>query len=107
MDLISIEVLGFMAGATNLFSSVPQLLANIRNPELACGQSLSRNCFQCAGNGLWIIYGVSVGSISMTTFASLGCAMAFGLIFQTMRAKMTGSPRSHRFNWAKRHTQYV
>lgn len=87
MDFVSIEILGFIAGATNLFSSVPQLIANFKRPELASGQSLSRNCFQGAGNGLWMAYGVSVGSISMTTFASLGCAMACGLIFQTMRAK--------------------
>lgn len=90
MDIIQIEILGFVAGATNLFSSVPQLLANLRNPQLARGQSLSRNCFQCAGNALWMLYGVSVGSISMTTFATLGCTMAAGLIFQTLRAKTHG-----------------
>lgn len=91
MDMICIEILGFVAGATNLFSSVPQLLANLRNPQLASGQSVSRNCFQCAGNSLWMLYGVSVDSASMTTFATLGCAMAGGLIFQTMRAKRSAN----------------
>ena len=87
MDVIQIEILGFIAGATNLFSSVPQLLVNLRYPQRACGQSVSRNCFQCAGNALWMLYGIFVGSESMSTFAALGCAMAGGLIFQTMRAK--------------------
>lgn len=95
MDMICIEILGFLAGATTLFSSIPQLWANLRNPNLASGQSISRNCFQCAGNALWLLYGISAGSESMTTFASLGCVMAGGLIFQTASAKLKA--RSDRF----------
>lgn len=91
MELLQIELLGFVAGATNLASSVPQLRANFRNPELACGQSVSRNCYQCAGNAMWMVYGVTVGSTSMTTFASLGCMMAGGLIFQTLRVQSNGA----------------
>ena len=87
MEPVYLEVLGFVAGATNLCSSVPQLRANLSNPDLAKGQSTSRNCLQCAGNGLWLAYGVSAGSLAMATFASLGAAMAAALIYQTLRAK--------------------
>ena len=65
-----IEFLGFSAGAITLVSSVPQLIANLRNQELAMAQSLSRNCLQSVGNGLWLGYGVTVGSASMTTMSS-------------------------------------
>ena len=44
MELMMIEVLGFAAGAITLVSSIPQLVANLRNRELAMAQSLSRNC---------------------------------------------------------------
>ncbi len=87
MDIFSIEILGFVAGATTLFSSLPQLIANLQNQELALGQSLSRNCLQSAGNALWFGYGASVGSNSMATFAGLGCLMASCLAFQTYRVQ--------------------
>lgn len=87
MDIFFIEILGFAAGATTLVSSVPQLIANLQNQELARGQSLSRNCLQSAGNALWFIYGASVGSTSMVTFAGLGFLMASCLAFQTYRVK--------------------
>lgn len=87
MDIFFIEMLGFAAGATTLVSSVPQLIANLRNQNLALGQSLSRNCLQCTGNALWFIYGASVGSISMVTFAGLGCLMASCLALQTYRVQ--------------------
>ena len=91
MELVQLELLGFAAGAINLMSSIPQLVANLRNPLQARGQSPSRNCFQCAGNALWMLYGVLVGSASMVTFACLGCLMAGGLILQTLPAQKRGA----------------
>lgn len=90
MEVIFIEMLGFAAGATTLISSVPQLIANLRDHDLALGQSLSRNCLQSAGNALWFLYGASVGSTSMVTFAGLGCLMASCLAFQTHRVQRKG-----------------
>ena len=90
MDVFVIEMLGFAAGATTLVSSLPQLIANLRNQDLALGQSLSRNCLQSAGNALWFIYGASVGSTSMITFAGLGCLMAGCLALQTYRVQRRG-----------------
>ena len=87
MDIPVIEILGFAAGATTLISSLPQLIANLRNQDLALGQSLSRNYLQFAGNALWFTYGASVGSTSMVTFAGLGCLMASCLTFQTYRVQ--------------------
>jgi len=90
MDIVLIEILGFVAGATTLISSGPQLVANLRNQDLARGQSLSRNCLQSAGNALWFFYGASVGSTSMVTFAGLGCLMASCLAIQTYRVQRGG-----------------
>lgn len=84
MDQVSLEVLGFVAGATNLMSSVPQLYANLRNPLLVSGQSATRNLLQCAGNILWLAYGMQIGSVAMTTFALLGTIMAGALALQTL-----------------------
>lgn len=90
-----IEFLGFSAGAITLVSSVPQLIANLRNQELALAQSLSRNCLQSVGNGLWLGYGVTVGSASMTTFATLGCLMAACLALQTYSVQKRGRQSRH------------
>ena len=90
MEVFTLEALGFAAGATNLYSSVPQLVANFRNPELVRGQNVSRNCYQFAGNALWLAYGLSAGSVSMTVFAGLGCAMAGALCTQTLKVNRTG-----------------
>ncbi len=90
MDMFFIEMLGFIAGATTLVSSVPQLIANLRDKELARGQSLFRNLLQAIGNALWFLYGASVGSTSMVTFAGLGCFMAICLALQTYRVHHSG-----------------
>ena len=90
MMLVSIEFLGFAAGATTLVSSVPQLIGNLRNRDLARSQSLARNCLQSAGNALWFLYGASVGSESMITFAGLGFLMASCLAYQTYRVQNEG-----------------
>ncbi len=84
MDNVQLEILGFVAGVTNLTSSVPQLYANLCNPGFASQQSAARNCLQCAGNVLWLAYGLQMGSTSMTTFALLGALMAGTLALQTL-----------------------
>ena len=86
MCFLMIELVGFVAGLTNLVSSVPQLIANLRHPERAANQDASRNAFQAAGNGMWLYYGVSVGSIAMTTFSTLGCLMAAALFWQVLKS---------------------
>ena len=95
MELMMIEVLGFAAGAITLVSSIPQLIANLRNRELAMAQSLSRNCLQSTGNALWLGYGVSVESASMVTFAMLGCLMAGCLALQTYSVQKRSRPNRY------------
>ena len=82
-----IELIGIIAGLTNLLSSAPQLIDNLRNPDRASGQNASRNALQCAGNGMWLFYGVSIGSLAMTTFSTLGSVMAALLFWQVVRCK--------------------
>ncbi len=84
------EILGFVAGATTLVSSVPQLVANLRDPALTRGQNPARNCLQCAGNLLWLWYALQVGSVAMTTFAALGAVMAGALAVQTFKHSFVG-----------------
>ena len=90
--VVSVELLGFAAGLTNLASSVPQLVANLRAPDCAAKQSASRNAFQCAGNAMWLGYGVSLGSLPMMAFSTLGCAMAGLLLWQVVKAKTGARP---------------
>ena len=85
--LIFIEALGFAAGFTNLMSSVPQLRANLKNPDCAANQSAARNACQATGNGLWLIYGLAAGSIAMSTFSTLGFLMAALLFLQVRKAR--------------------
>lgn len=90
MTYATIEMIGIIAGLTNLLSSVPQLIDNLRNPGRASGQNASRNALQCMGNGMWLFYGVSIGSLAMTTFSTLGCIMAAVLFWQVVRCKGQG-----------------
>lgn len=85
--VLMLELLGFSAGMTTLASSVPQLLANLRAPECAANQNATRNLFQCAGNALWFVYALNVGSIAMATFSTLGCFFAALLLWQVVAAK--------------------
>ncbi len=103
MEPTFIEALGFAAGATTLISSVPQLIANLRDQNLARGQSLSRNCLQASGNALWLVYGFAVGSTAMTTFAGLGCLMASCLALQTCRVQLS----RHKTAGEGRSTEFV
>lgn len=86
MEAVYVEMLGFVAGATTLCSSVPQLVANLRDPALAKGQSAARNALQCTGNAMWLVYALSVGSVAMTTFAGLGSVMALALLVQVVKS---------------------
>lgn len=93
--IIFIEALGFVAGATNLMSSVPQLLANLKTPGCAANQSAARNACQAAGNGMWLAYGLASGSIAITTFSTLGCLMAGLLFWQVRRARTPSQGPMH------------
>ncbi|MEM1360936.1 MAG: hypothetical protein AAGF94_04395 [Pseudomonadota bacterium] len=83
---LTIEAIGLAAGLTNLVSSLPQLIANLKNPSDACKQSPLRNACQCLGNALWLVYGLSVGSFAMILFSSLGSLMAAALLWQVIRS---------------------
>lgn len=87
MDTYLIEVLGFLAGFTTLCASLPQLLANLRDPKRACAQSPARNALQSAGNALWLVYAMSTGSIAMMCFSTLGCLMGLALLAQTWKGR--------------------
>ena len=87
MCFIFVELVGFVAGLTNLVSSIPQLIANLRNPNSAAQQSAARNACQAAGNGMWLVYGLTVGSLAMSTFSTLGTLMAGALLIQVHRAR--------------------
>ncbi|MEM9433187.1 MAG: hypothetical protein AAGA12_04640 [Pseudomonadota bacterium] len=86
MNPLTIEMIGLAAGLTNLSSSIPQLIANLRNPDAASKQSPSRNACQCAGNVLWLVYGIAVNSVAMMIFSTLGSVMAGLLLAQVLSA---------------------
>lgn len=91
MDENSFLFLGLLAGTLNMSSSIPQLVANIRNPELAKSQSPSRQALQMLGNLAWLGWGIGNSADEVMLFASLGSAMASILWFQTIRARMSGA----------------
>ncbi|MEM6899075.1 MAG: hypothetical protein AAF583_04810 [Pseudomonadota bacterium] len=84
MENYVIELIGLAAGLTTLVSSVPQLVANLRDPESARKQSPMRNALQCVGNALWLLYGGAVGSLVMVVFSTMGCLMAACLLVQVL-----------------------
>ena len=100
MDSSSILImLGLTAGALNMSSSVPQLIANLRDPLLARAQSPGRNFLQALANFGWAVWGIGMEAIEVVIFASAGFAMASVLLVQVMKAKSienrTGGRSTH------------
>lgn len=85
---MSAELIGWLAGLLTLSSSLPQIKANIANPELARHQSTSRNLLLCAGNSLWLVYAIIFNVAAMMFFAALGATLAGALFIQVVRAKL-------------------
>lgn len=84
---MSIELVGWFAGTLLLLSSVPQLVANLRDRNLAKHQSPVRNLLQCGGNALWLVYAIVTDVPAMKVFAALGTLMAAALFIQVMNAR--------------------
>lgn len=84
---MNVELMSWCAGLLILFSSLPQILANLRSPEIAKHQSPWRNIFQCAGNLLWLLYAIHRDIQAMKVFASLGALFAFALFVQVLIAR--------------------
>lgn len=87
LDPFLVEIVGWSAGLTNLCSSVPQLLENLRKPSAAGHQNPLRNALQAGGNLQWFGYGWMIGSSVMCVFALLGFVMASWLLAQVLQAK--------------------
>lgn len=84
---MSYEVIGWVAGCLLLSSSLPQIIANLRHPNLARHQSPMRNLLQCIGNLLWLIYAMLFSITAMKVFASLGAVLAGALFIQVLRSR--------------------
>jgi uncharacterized protein with PQ loop repeat len=87
---VVVEVLGFAAGATIMVSAVPQLVANIRNPQASANQSITRNIALVAGNIMWVAYGLMINAPSITMMcvvaAVLNGAVAMQVFCRLARA---------------------
>jgi MtN3 and saliva related transmembrane protein len=61
MRLVSIDILGFVAGALSTIAFVPQVIHSWTTRDLG-GISLKMYSLFTAGVALWLVYGVALGS---------------------------------------------
>ena len=73
-ESIWLEILGTAAGIFTTFSALPQLVTTYRTRDVR-SFDLRFLVMLFAGLFLWMIYGLWIDSISVTTFNAIGCAL--------------------------------
>lgn len=81
------ELLGFVAGTIISVSALPRIIQCMRNATLARAESLSRNGMISFGNVLWIVYGLLVGSVALTTMSVVATALNGTIMVLAIRAR--------------------
>jgi MtN3 and saliva related transmembrane protein len=73
------EVLGFVAGMLTAFAFLPQVLRTWRTRS--CGDlSMTMLGAQSAGVGLWMVYGIAIGSIPVIVSNAVTLTMCVVLL---------------------------
>jgi uncharacterized protein with PQ loop repeat len=84
---VILQLLGLMAGAIICSSAVPRVREIWRNPQVAAGESLTRNARIVGGNVLWVVYGVLMGTPAITIMCGISVVLNGVILFATLRAK--------------------
>jgi MtN3 and saliva related transmembrane protein len=80
MQLTSLDVLGFVAGALTAAAFIPQVLKSWKSRDLS-GISLPMYGLFTAGVGLWLLYGVALISWPVIICNAITLLLAGGVLF--------------------------
>lgn len=81
------NLIGLVAGMLVCISSIPQVVANLRNPKASRDQNVSRNILMIAGNALWVWYGIHAGTLPIVVFCGISVILNVCLTAQCLRAR--------------------
>jgi uncharacterized protein with PQ loop repeat len=88
VDALSLtNAVGLAAGTIICASSLPQIVANLRDPEASRHQNLTRNILMTVGNCLWVWFGTSMGAYPVVIFCSIGAILNASLSVQCLRSQ--------------------
>jgi MtN3 and saliva related transmembrane protein len=83
------QTLGYVAGALTAFAFLPQVLKTWRTRS--CGDlSMTMLGAQCAGVGLWVVYGVAIDSFPVIVSNTVTLTMCLGLLAFKMTQQRSG-----------------
>ena len=84
MPLISIDTLGFIAGALTTTAFLPQVLKSWQTRDLS-GISLRMYSLFTAGVALWLVYGIALANRPIVLWNLIPLVLAGGVLFLTLR----------------------
>ena len=84
MSHTSVEVLGFLAAVLTTASFVPQVIKIVRERQTQ-GISLGMYVLFTLGVGLWLVYGVLIGSAPVTIANAIALVLAGTVLVMKLR----------------------
>lgn len=81
------EILGFIAGSLVALSLVPQVIKSVRSRSTN-DISLQWSIINLTGQVLWIIYGISIHSVSLYVMSTITLVMALSMLALKLRYGM-------------------
>jgi MtN3 and saliva related transmembrane protein len=84
MPLISIDTLGFIAGALTTTAFLPQVLKSWQTRDLS-GISLRMYSLFTAGVALWLVYGIALANRPIVLWNLITLVLAGGVLFLKLR----------------------
>ena len=78
------EILGSAAGLLTTFSALPQLITTYRTRDVA-SFDLKFLLMLFSGLFLWMVYGLWIGSFSISIFNGIGCLLWLPIIVMKIR----------------------
>lgn len=80
--MILLEALGLLAGAINCYSTIPQIVLNVKEPEKRAGVSIQRQALIIASNAIWLYYGVQLSLSALAITAAINVLLNSIIITQ-------------------------
>jgi MtN3 and saliva related transmembrane protein len=87
-----VETLGSAAGVLTTFSALPQLITTYRTRDVR-SFDLRFLGMLFSGLFLWMLYGVLIGSLSVTVFNAVGCLLWLPIMVMKIRENANSDER--------------
>ncbi len=85
---LSTSLIGFLAGLVVALSNLPDFIGSLKKPTIAPLYRVARDSLACAGNLLWVLYGIKVGAVPIVVFCTLASVMLLTLVSVQLRLRL-------------------